>query len=68
MKKVTGCIDVRALGRYDFEFYVDDDVSDKEIKRMVNDHCNYYVNYSVEPGYIKETRTETVYRKKEEWE
>ena len=26
MLKVTGCIDVRALGHYDFEFYVQDDI------------------------------------------
>ena len=27
MKKVSGYISVRALGTYDYEFYVDDDVT-----------------------------------------
>ena len=68
MKKVTGCIDVRALGHHDFEFFVDDDVSDEEIKKRVEDECDYYIDYNVEPGYIAETRTETIYRKKEHYE
>ena len=32
MKKVTGCIDVRALGHYDFEFYVEDMLPMKRLK------------------------------------
>ncbi len=63
MKKVDGCIDVRALGRYDFEFYVDDDATDEEIAEKVNHTCDYYISYSVEPGYKKEIRTEEVYVK-----
>ena len=31
MKKVSGYVSVRALGCYDFEFYVDDDATDEEI-------------------------------------
>ena len=63
MKKVSGCIDVRALGHYDFEFYVDDDATDEEIEKEVNDTCDYYISYDVEPGYKKEIRTEEVYVK-----
>ena len=63
MKKVSGCIDVRALGRYNFEFYVDDDATDEEIEEKVNDTCDYYISYGVEPGYKKEIRTEEVYVK-----
>ena len=37
MKKVSGWISVRALGCYDFEFYVDDDATDTEIEKMVDD-------------------------------
>ena len=48
MKKVSGCIDVRALGHYDFEFYVDDDATNEEIKKKVEDACDYYINYDVE--------------------
>lgn len=63
MKKVSGCIDVRALGCYNFEFYVDDDATDEEIEKKVNDTCDYYISYDVEPGYKKEIRTEEVYVK-----
>ena len=62
MKKVSGCIDVRALGHYDFEFYVDDDATNEEIKKKVEDACDYYINYDVEEGY--EEYTEIRHRKK----
>nr|DAH17017.1 MAG TPA: Saposin-like type B, region 1 [Caudoviricetes sp.] len=62
MKKVTGYIDIRALGCYDFEFYVEDDATDEEIKEQVDKVCNYYIDYEVEEGY--EAYTETCYRKK----
>lgn len=64
MKKVTGCIDVRALGHYDFEFYVDDDTTDEEIKKKVEDVCDYYINYDVEEGYEEYKYTEVRHRKK----
>ena len=51
MKKVTGCIDVRALGHYDFQFYVEDDATDEEIKEKVEEVCDYYIDYNVEEGY-----------------
>ena len=62
MKKVTGYIDVRALGHHDFEFYVEDDATDEEIKEQVDNVCDYYIDYNVEEGY--EVYTETRYRKK----
>lgn len=65
MKKVSGCIDVRALGHYDFEFYVNDDATDEEIKKKVEDVCDYYINYDVEEGY--EEYTEIRHRKKNSW-
>lgn len=65
MKKVSGCIDVRALGHYDFEFYVDDDATNEEIKKKVEDACDYYINYDVEEGY--EEYTEIRHRKKNSW-
>ena len=64
MKKVTGCIDVRALGHYDFDFYVDDNATDEEIKQKVEEACNYYINYDVEEGYEEVTETVTYMRKK----
>lgn len=62
MKKVSGCIDVRVLGCYDFEFYIEDDMTDDEIKNKVDDVCDYYIHYDVEDGY--EAVQETVYKKK----
>lgn len=65
MKRVKGCIDVRALGCYDFEFYVDDNATDEEIKKQVEDVCDYYIHYDVETGY--EEYTKIAYRKKTDW-
>lgn len=62
MKKVSGCIDVRALGHYDWEFYVEDDATEEEIKQQVEDKCDYYISYDVEDGY--EAVQVTEYRKK----
>ena len=64
MKKVTGYISVRALGHYDFDFYVDDNATDDEIKQKVEEACNYYINYDVEEGYEEVTETVTYMRKK----
>ena len=65
MKKVSGFIDVRALGHYDFEFYVNDNATDEEIKKKVDDVCDYYISYDVEEGY--EEYTKVCYRKKGRW-
>lgn len=53
MKKVSSYISVRALGCYDFEFYVDDDCTNEEIEARVDEVCNYSINYNVESGYKK---------------
>ena len=36
-----------------FEFYIDDNNADEEIKKKVDEKCNYFVDYNVEPGYEK---------------
>lgn len=66
MKKVSGRISCRPLGSYDFEFYVEDNATDKEISEKVDEICEFYMGYDVEPGYVAEQQT--VYRKKEVWE
>ena len=53
MKKVSAYIYVRALGTYDFEFYVEDDCTDEEIKKRVNDAYELSMGYTVESGYKK---------------
>lgn len=61
MKKVSGYISVRSLGTYNYEFYVDDDVTDEEIEQKVEEYEQLSHNYDVEDGY--EAYTETKYRK-----
>lgn len=62
MKKVSGYISVRALGCYDYEFYVDDDATDEEIEQKVAECEQLSHSYNVEAGY--EAYTETKYRKR----
>lgn len=62
MKKITGYVSVRPLGSYDFEFYVDDNTTDEEIQRMIDDELEFSQGYEVEEGYIKEQTV--TYRKK----
>lgn len=62
MKKVSGYISVRALGCYDYEFYVDDDATDEEIEQKVAECEQLSHSYNVEEDY--EAYTETRYRKR----
>lgn len=62
MKKVSGYISVRALGTYNYEFYVDDDATEEEIEKMVQKYEQLSHCYDVEEGY--EQYTEVKYRKK----
>lgn len=60
MKKVSGWVSSRPLGCYDFEFYVDDNTTDKEIKKMIDETIELRVRYKVEEEY---EYTEIKYRK-----
>lgn len=62
MKKVSGYISVRALGCYDYEFYVDDDATDEEIEQKVEEYEQFSHSYRVEECY--EAYIETKYRKR----
>ena len=61
MKKVTGYVSVRPLGQYDFEFYVDDSITDENIESAIAAEIEYSCHYTVEEGY--EPVQQTVYRK-----
>lgn len=66
MKKVTGYIECRPIGCYDYEFYVEDDATEKEIEEKIEEYCQLSMWHTVEEGYIAEQQT--VYRKKYDWE
>lgn len=66
MKRVKGYISIRPLGSYDFEFFVEDSMTDQEIKNKVEDMLELSMHYDVEEGYVAEQQT--VYRKKHSWE
>lgn len=65
MKKVSGYVSARPLGCYDFEFFVDDNTTDEEIKQKVDEVMELSHSYTVEEGY--EEYTEVKYRKKGSW-
>ena len=66
MKRVSGYVDSRRLGHYDFEFYVDDDMPDEEIKKEVDEIAAISIHYEIEEGY--EEYTEVWYRKADPFE
>lgn len=49
-KRVKGYIEIKELGRYDFDFYVEDDATDEEIKKKIEDNYGC-IHYDVEDGY-----------------
>lgn len=54
MKRVTGWCSVRPIGCYNFDFFVDDNTTDKEIRKMIDEELEYSFHYDVEEGYEEE--------------
>lgn len=50
MKRVKGYVSTRPLGSYDFEFFVEDSMTDQEIKNKVEDMLELSMHYDVEEG------------------
>lgn len=61
MKRVSGFVNARPIGSFDFEFFVPEDTSDKEIEDMIKDKYELYISFDTEDGY--EEATKKVYRK-----
>lgn len=53
MKRVRGYISVRPIGCYNFDFYVEDDATDDDIKKSIDNEIQMSFNYTVEGGYKK---------------
>lgn len=66
MKRVKGWMSVRSIGCWDFDFFVDDNMSEREIENMIMDEAEYSFHYDIEPGYEK--YTEVKYRKVDGYE
>lgn len=66
MKRVKGWISVRPIGCWDFDFFVDDNMSEREIEDMIMDKAEYSFHYDIEPDYEK--YTEVKYRKGDGYE
>lgn len=66
MKRVKGWISVRPIGCWDFDFFVDNNMSEREIENMIMDEAEYSFHYNIEPGYEK--YTEVKYRKRDDYD
>ena len=64
MKKVSGYINARPLGEFNFEFYVPEDMTDEQIRKKIKDKYECYIHFETEDGYEEITETVTRYEKK----
>lgn len=64
MKKVSGYINARPLGEFDFEFYVPENMSDEQIEEEIKKKYECYIHFETEDGYEEITETITRYEKK----
>lgn len=63
MKRVTGSINVRPLGEYNFDFFVPDDMTDEQIRESIKKENECYISFETEDGYEEVTETVTRYKK-----
>ena len=63
MKKVSGYIYARPLGEFNFEFFVSEDMTDKQIEEVIKDRYECYIHFETEDGYKEITETITRYEK-----
>jgi len=64
MKKVSGYINARPLGEFNFEFYVPENMTDEQIMKEIKDKYECYIHFETEDGYEEITETVTRYEKK----
>ena len=64
MKKVSGYINVRPLGEFNFEFYVPEDMTCEQIAEKIKNKYECYIHFETEDGYEEITETVTRYEKK----
>ena len=62
MKKITGVLKVKGLEDCNFEFYVDDNMTEKQIEMEVYQRAGFSLDWTEVSGY--EPYTVTMYRKK----
>lgn len=64
MKKITGVLKAKGFDSCNFEFYVDDNMTEKQIEMEVYQRAGFSLDWTEEDGY--ETYTVTMYRKKKD--
>ena len=62
MKKITGVLKAKGFDSCNFEFYVDDNMTEKQIEMEVYQRAGFSLDWTEEDGY--EPYTVTMYRKK----
>lgn len=61
-EKITGILKAKGFDDYNFEFYVDDNMTEKQIEMEVYQRAGFSLDWTEEDGY--EPYTVTMYRKK----
>ena len=64
MKKITGVLKAKGFDSCNFEFYVDDNMTEKQIEMEVYQRAGFSLDWTEEDDY--EPYTVTMYRKKKD--